>query len=72
MNSKMSISLKRDEAVQIIQEMLEAFGPQVKIEIQHTKDVITLRARSDPSELLQWAERIGDRYEDVFKRLAND
>ncbi|MDZ7269570.1 MAG: hypothetical protein ONB48_19975 [candidate division KSB1 bacterium] len=65
-----TIVLNRDEAVRIIQEMLLLLGPQVKIEIQQSNNTVTLRAQTDQPELLQWAERIGDRYQNVFERLA--
>lgn len=71
MNTPISVSLDRNEAIKVIQEMLQELGPTVKIEIQQTKDTVTFRAKTDSTELLRWAERIGDRYEDVFKRLAN-
>lgn len=67
-----TIVLNRDEAARIVQEMLQALGPQVKIEIQQTNNAVTLRAQTDQPELLQWAERIGDRYQNVFERLAKN
>ena len=65
-----TIILNRDEALRVIQEMLRALGPQVKVEIQRSGDVVTLRAQAEQSQLLQWAQRIGDRYQNVFERLA--
>ena len=65
-----TIILNRDEAVRIVQEMLQVLGPQVKIEIQQSNNAVTLRAQTDQPELLQWAERIGERYQNVFERLA--
>lgn len=65
-----TIVLNRDEAARIVQEMLQTLGPQVKIEIQQTNNAVTLRAQTDRPELLQWAERIGQRYQNVFERLA--
>ena len=65
-----TLVLNRDEAVRLIQEMLQAFGPQVKLEIQRSSNAVTFSAQTDQSELLQWAERVGDRYQSVFERLA--
>jgi hypothetical protein len=65
-----TIVLNRDEAVRVIQEMLQMLGPQVKIEIQQSDNAVTLRAQADQSDLLQWAEHIGNRYQSVFERLA--
>jgi hypothetical protein len=39
-----TIVLNRDEAVRVIQEMLLALGPQVKIEIQRSDNAVTLRS----------------------------
>ena len=65
-----TLVLKRDDAVRVIQDLLLELGPQVKIEIQQSSNAVTLRAEANESELLQWAERIGDRYQNVFERLA--
>jgi hypothetical protein len=71
-NMSATIILNRDEAARVVQEMLQVLGPQVKIEIQQTNNTVTLRAQTDQPELLQWAERIGDRYQNVFERLAKN
>gem|GEM_PF-6559815 len=63
--------MTRDEAVHVIHEMLQALGPQVTIEIQREDNAVTLKAQTGPSELQQWAKRMGDRYQSVFERLAN-
>ncbi len=65
----LSIVLERDEAARVIQEM-QVLGPHVKLEIQRLDNGLTLRAQTDQSELLQWAERVGNRYQDVFEKLA--
>lgn len=65
-----ALTLKRDEALHLIQELLQSLGPQVNVEINKADSVVTLKAQADHAELLQWAERIGDRYQDVFERLA--
>lgn len=65
-----ALTLKRDEALHLIQELLQSLGPQVNVEINKADSVVTLKAQTDHAELLQWAERIGDRYQDVFERLA--
>jgi len=65
-----TLVLNRDDAVRVIQDLLHALGPQIKIEIQQSSNAVTLRAQTDEAELLQWAERIGDRYQNVFERLA--
>jgi len=40
------------------------------MEITRSDGTIIIRPQGTPSELLQWAERISDKYDDVFKRLA--
>jgi len=65
-----TLVLKRDDAVRVIQDLLLELGPQVKIEIQQSNHAITLHARAEGSELIEWAKRIGDRYQNVFERLA--
>jgi len=65
-----TLVLKRDDAVRVIQDLLLELGPQVKIEIQQSSNAVTLRAQANEPELLQWAKRIGDRYQNVFERLA--
>lgn len=66
-----TLVLNRDDAVRAIQDMLRMLGPQIKVEIQQSGNAVTLRAQSNESELMQWAERIGTRYQNVFERLAN-
>jgi hypothetical protein len=67
-----TIVLNRDEAVRVIQEMLQMLGPLIKIEIQQSDNAVTLRAQANQSELLPWAQCIGDRYQNVFERLAKN
>lgn len=62
--------LDRDEAVNLVRDLLNELDPHTKIEVSHSGWHILLRPRTDRAELLKWAERIADRYEDVFQRLA--
>ena len=62
--------LERDEAVNMVRDLLNELDPHTKIEVSRSGWHILLQPRADRKELLKWAKRIGDRYEDVFQRLA--
>ena len=62
--------VEREQALWLVARLLAEYDPGVKMEITRSDGTIIIRPQGTPSELLQWAERISDKYDDVFKRLA--
>jgi len=62
--------LDREEAASVVRDWLNELEPHTKIELSLCDRHVLLQPVPDRTELLAWAERIGDRYEDVFQRLA--
>jgi virulence-associated protein VagC len=60
----------RKQALWLVAGLLAEFEPDAKVEILKSDGTIVIRPQGTHSELLHWAERIGDKYDDVFKRLA--
>ena len=66
----MAIVVDREEALSLISQFLDELDSNVKLEIARSDSTFIIRPQLDRAELLQWAERIGDRYDDVFRKLA--
>ncbi|MGQ9625506.1 MAG: hypothetical protein ACUVV0_01205 [Anaerolineae bacterium] len=62
--------VEREQALWLVAKLLAEYEPNVKVEVLRTDSTIIIRPQKALSELLQWAERIGDKYDDVFRRLA--
>ncbi len=65
-----TLIVEREQALWLVARLLAEYDPGVKMEITRSDGTIIIRPQGAPSELLQWAERISDKYDDVFKRLA--
>lgn len=63
--------LEREQVLWLVAELLARHKPGAKVEVIKSNGTVVIRSPQEGRpELLQWAERIGDKYDDVFKRLA--
>ena len=62
--------VEREQALWLIAGLLAEYSPNTKIQVAKFNGGIAVHPQSDQSDLLQWAERIGNKYDDVFKHLA--
>jgi len=60
----------REQALWLVARLLAEYDPDVRMELIRSDGTIIICPQGARSELLQWAERISDKYEDVFRRLA--
>jgi len=62
--------VEREQALWLVARLLAEYDPDVKMEVIRSDGTIIIRPQGAHSELLQWAERISDKYDDVFRQLA--
>jgi hypothetical protein len=56
--------------VWLIARLRAEYEPSAKVEVLKSDGTIIVRPQKADLELLQWAKRTGDQYDDVLKRLA--
>lgn len=64
---------EREKALWLVASTLAEYEADVNMEVVRSDGTITIRViRPEDArpELLQWAKRISDRYDDVLRRLA--
>ena len=62
--------VEREQALWLVAKLLAEYEPNVK-EVLKSDGTIIICPQEAHSELLQWAERIGSKYNDVLRRLAD-
>jgi hypothetical protein len=62
--------VEREQALWLVAKLLAEYEPNVKVKVLKSDGTIIICPQEAHSELLQWAERIGNKYDDVFRRLA--